>query len=292
MTGCLSRFLSVVLSLFLTVSLSFMLIRVLPGDAVSAQLGAQGASISLIEERRAQLGLNQPLAAQYLTMVRGLMQGDLGVSITTGESVRDILWTRGRVTLGIALSALCIAIGVGIGLGSMAALGENILQRGAQFCLDVMLAMPIPVGALFIALAGGLAAPFVSAVLVLGWVGAAPIANTLWTGLLMEARAGHLTTAWAKGLPRRIVFLRHRLWPVLPSIIPVVVVQAGFLLGGTVITETIFLQAGLGQVLVDSILRRDYPVVQGWVLLMVLVQAVVYQVGEWLGGWIDPRQKA
>jgi len=276
---------------WLAVTAAFFLLRILPGDAVQAQAAQAGMASSAVEERRQALGLNRPLLEQYGTYLGGIAQGDLGVSIVSSENVSQILWSRGVGTLRLALSALVLSIGIGIGLGTAAGISHySISGRLWREGIDLLIAVPIYISGTLMVMSGVIT-DGLGAALVLGLHSAAPIANTLSLALLNESGQGYVVVASAKGLSDWTIIWRHRVRAVLHTIVPVISIQTGFLLGGTVITETIFSQSGLGQSLLDGVMRRDYPVVQGWVLLMAICQAVIYGLTEMAGYWLDPRQR-
>lgn len=278
-------------SVWLALTLAFFLLRLLPGDAIQAQGIQAGLSSSAIEDRRQALGLHRPATEQYLHYLAQLGGGDLGVSLVTGESIKALLLTRGISTLKLAFGALFFAIGIGVFLGGVGGLSYHLLlSKIVRWLIDFLIAAPIYLTGTIGVMSGWIVG-FWGAMVVLGLYAAAPLANTLSIALLSDSQQGHTVTAQAKGLPESIIFWRHRLRVVFHTLISVLTVQIGFLLGGTVITEAIFSQVGLGQSLVDAVLRRDYPVVQGWVLLMAVCQAVIYPTGKAINRIIDPRQR-
>jgi len=279
------------ISVWLAVTVAFILLRVLPGDAIQAQAMQAGMADSIIEERRQSLGLDRPLVEQYATYLGKAMQADLGVSLVTGERVGQMLMSRGAETLRLAFGALVLSIAIGMMLGTAGGLSHHsVTGQLCRWTIDLLIAVPIYVSGTLAVMSGVLTGGFGAAV-VLGLHSAAPIANTLSIALLSENQQGYVWVAYSKGLPEWLILWRHRVRVVLPMLVPVISVQVGFLLGGTVITETIFSRAGLGQSLLDGVMRRDYPVVQGWVLLMAACQAVIYGLTQIAGRWLDPRQR-
>ncbi len=291
MTGVAVACLRGLIGVWLAVTAAFFLLRVLPGDALQAQATTAGMAPSMIEERRQSLGLDRSLLEQYAVYLSGMIRGDFGASIVSGERVGDILASRGAGTLRLALGALAIAIAMGLGLGTAGGLSQHsFVGRLWRWVIDLLIATPIYISGTLLVMSGLLIGSLGAAV-VLGLHSAAPVANTLSIALLSESQQGYVWAAYGKGLPEWLIIWRHRVRVVLYSIIPTISIQAGFLLGGTVITETIFSQAGLGQSLLDGVMRRDYPVVQGWVLLMSVCQALIYGLTQIAGRWIDPRQR-
>ncbi|MCU0466237.1 MAG: ABC transporter permease [Anaerolineae bacterium] len=275
------------IGVWLAVTVAFFLLRALPGDPISATLVSAGVSASLIEDRQRALGLDQPIGFQYVTYLGQVSRGDLGASLITGEAVGGMMTARAGNTLRLAITAFAVSLVGGVALGSAAALSQR-WGPALRILIDGLVAIPIYVSATLVVALGGIAGAW-GAVAVLGMQGAGVIANVLCLALIEQSGQGYILSAYGKGLPRWAIFLRHRLRPVVYSIVPVAVLQFGFLLGGTVITETVFAQAGLGQSLLDGVLRRDYPVVQGWVLLMVVIQSGIQMLGDGLAAWLDPR---
>lgn len=274
-------------SVWLSVSVCFVLVRGLPGDAASAQTILAGGTSSALAERRATLGLDQPIWLQYGLYWSGVLRGDLGPSWVTGESVVHILYTRGTQTAILALGGLS----VGVLLGGLLGVVGHTGQRAVLFAIDLLVATPIYVtGTVLIMM--GVAAGGLGALMTLGLHTAGVVANAVVGGLEQTRHHGYVLTAQAKGLHPNILLWRHRLRPILGDVLPVVSVQAGFLLGGTVITEGLFLQAGLGQALLDAVLRRDYPVLQGGVLYLAGIQAIVVGGTHVLRGLLDPTVSA
>lgn len=276
-------------SVWLALTTAFILLRVLPGDAISAQAIVVGQSQTIIQDRQQALGLNRPVIEQYITYLGHLSRGDFGQSLVTGESVGHLLISRGGNTLRLTLGALGICIGIGTALGAIAGISSRRwISSLARAGIDLLIAIPIYVSGTVAVMSGALNGLW-GAMFILGIHSAAAVANTLNSALRAEAAQGYILTAYAKGLPNRTVIWNHRLRVVIHSIVPVIAVQTGFLLGGTVITEAIFSLSGLGQSLLDAVLRRDYPVVQGWVLWMASAQAMIYALAQGMTHWLDPR---
>jgi peptide/nickel transport system permease protein len=284
----LRKLLSGVLTLWLAVTLAFFVLRVLPGDAIQAQLLQGGASEQQIAERRAQLGLDQPLLVQYAAYLIGLLRGDLGISLLNGEPVTYLILLRLQPTISLALAALVIASVVGIGLGVFAGLYGKITWV-ARLIIDLSVAIPVYwTGTLAVFLfttSGGVAIPAV----VLGFHAAGAIARVTANEIRQTWHFDFVRTAYAKGLHERTILLRHVLRAVLPPAITVIALQAGVLLSGTVITESLFLRAGIGKLLMERVLLQDYPVVQGVVILSAAAYTLLNIGANVLYVWLDPR---
>jgi peptide/nickel transport system permease protein len=300
----LSRLGGFVAVVWLASTLSFFALRAVPGDAIQSQLVISGASEVVIAERRAALGLDNPLPTQYLGFLTGLVRGDLGTSLIDGQPVTDILLRALPPTLALAGSAFIVAVVLGLALGIATALELRLISLLARLILNLSLSIPIYwTGTLAIYLfaarlnwlpsggAGGIDALVLPA-LALGFHAAGAIARVTQAGVRGTMAAPFIGTARAKGLPERIVVLRHALRHALPPVVSVSALQAGFLLGGVVITESLFARPGIGRVLLDAALNQNYPVVQGAVIWAALAYTFTNAVAELLTGIIDPRTRA
>jgi len=286
--------------MWLAATLVFFALRLLPGDAISAQIIDGGLSPAQIEARRIALGLDQPLLLQYGRWLGGALSGDLGVSLLDGQPVTVIIAQQLTPTITLALAALFVALIMGIGLGCAAGLGAAL----AQIALDLALSAPIYwTGTLAIWLfavvldwlpssgaagATGLILPS----LVLGFHTAGSIGRVLAANVQATIPADFVLTARMKGLPERVIVWRHILRVSLLPTVNVIALQASFLLSGVVITEMLFIRPGIGRVLLDAVIRQDYPVVQGIVLWIGLVYLLINAAADMLYRQLDPRVAA
>ncbi|MBN8634162.1 MAG: ABC transporter permease [Anaerolineae bacterium] len=286
--------------LWLAATLVFFALRLLPGDAISAQITEGGLSAAQIAERRAALGLDQPVLMQYGRWLAGLLSGDLGVSLLDSRPVTEIVGQQLAPTLALAVSALLTAIILGSGLGIAAGLG----MESARLVLTLALSAPIYwTGTLAIWLfavvldwlptSGGTGTgSLVLPSLVLGLHTAGSIGRVIAANVNATLDADFILTARMKGLTERSIMGRHVLRVSLLPAVNVVALQAGFLLSGVVITETLFLRPGVGRVLLDAVLRQDYPVVQGISLWIALVYLAVNTAADVIVRQLDPRVAA
>lgn len=289
-------------TVWLAATLAFLALRVLPGDAIETQLVFSGAGAEVLAERRAVLGLDAPLQVQYTQFIGGLLVGELGHSLQDGQSVMLKISQQIVPTATLALSALVFAVFLGIGLGIAVEIrvgwGVSWLAR---LVTDLALSTPIYwTGTLAIYLftvwlgilpsaGAGTVNHLVLPVTVLGFHTAGAIARVTAANLREVLLASYVRTAYAKGLPGRAVLLRHILPSALPPVIAVIALQAGFLLSGTVITESLFVRPGIGRLLLDSVLRQDYPVVQGVVVFSAVVYVALSLAADVLYRLLDPR---
>jgi peptide/nickel transport system permease protein len=282
--------------------LVFGLLFLIPGDPVDALSNGLTLTADQRAGLRASLGLDQPFIVQYGRFLAGAVHGDLGRSLATGRPVALEIETSLPATVELAVASLAIALGLGLGLGTLAALRQGSVWD--TLCMIAALGgMSIPsiwLGLLLLMVfslwLGWLPASGTDGVerlilpaVTLGYGAAAIIARLVRSALLEVLDQEYVRTASAKGLRQSSVVLRHALKNALIPVITLVGVQAGHLLAGAVIVETIFSRQGIGRLLVQALLNRDFPMVQGVVLFVATVY-VVLNIGVDLAyGWIDPR---
>jgi peptide/nickel transport system permease protein len=300
----LRRLLGTLPVLFGVTLVVFAMTYLTPGDPVVALLGdsAQGITGEAREVLRAQLGLDRPWPVQYLSYVRGLLQGDLGTSVRSRRPVLDEVRDRLPATAELALAGLAIAVVLGVSLGVAAALrrrtwvdalaiaialvGVSVPVFWSGFVL--MLIFSLELGWLP-ASGRGTLAHLVLPALTVGVASAAFIARITRGAVIETLAQDYVRTARAKGLAARVVVVRHALRNALLPIVTVVGLQLGGLLGGSVLTETVFAWPGVGRMLVDAILARDLPLVQGSVLLVSLIFMLVNLLVDLSYAFINPK---
>lgn len=284
--------------------LVFGLLHLVPGDPVEVMLGEYAGAADRLA-LRARLGLDLPLADQWLRFIGGLLHGELGTSLVSGRPVASLLAEHLGYTVILALAALMLAMLVGLPLGIVAALGAGRLWDGVASMLAVlgMSAPSFVLGPLLIIVfavhlgwfpVGGASEP---ASLVLPAVtlasGLAAVLTRMTRAAMLEALLlPHVQAARARGLGAWVVVVGHVCRNAALPVVTVIGLQLGALLGGAVVTETVFNWPGLGQLLIDAIARRDYPVVQGAVLLIALTYIVVNGIVDLLYTRLDPRLQA
>ncbi len=296
-----SRLLSTLIVVLGVITLVFLLIHLVPGDPVEVMLG-ESAQPADREALRQALGLDQSLWQQWWHYMSHLLQGDLGRSLHSQQPITEILWQRMPATAQLALVSLLVAILIALPLGSIAALRKNtVWDQGAM--LFSLLGVSIPnfwMGPLLILLfsltLGWLpvsgkesALSIVLPALTLGTALAAILARMVRATLLEVLGEDYIRTARAKGLSEIAVIWQHALRNAALPIITILGLQLGTLLGGAVITEIIFSWPGLGYTLIESIQRRDYPVVQACVLFISLTYVIINALTDLLYAWLDPR---
>lgn len=285
--------LSAVVTLWLAASAAFVLMRAIPGDAIRATLQQSGAPPAVIESRRAALGLDQPLPAQYGAMLSDLLRGQMGASLISGLPVESMIGDAAPSTLALAATALSVAVPCSLLLGVGAATGGRF-RRAAHLLLSLLLAAP-PYWLGFVVLyvatsvlgaaAEGLALP----ALALGLSAVGSLGRVIEASVSAQARAGFVPAGRARGLSERALIWRHMLRAGLAPILSAAGLQAAFLAGGVVITETMFSRPGLGRLLADAVLRGDYPVVQGVVVWSAAAVVLSQFAADVAIGLVDPR---
>jgi len=289
----------------------FMVLHLSPGDPVEIMLGSQATQ----EDRarlRAELGLDQPLHVQYGRWLGHVARGDLGRSLWMKRPVLDEVLGRFKATLVLTGTALLLSSLAGVALGVASATRPNsVLDRlsavaslfGASmptFWLGIVLIVVfalwlgwLPASGMYAAYGGGdlrdLLAHLVLPAVTLAAASVTIIARLTRATMLETLGQDYIRTARAKGVVERAVVLRHGLKNALIPIVTVVGAQAGYLLGGAVLTETVFAWPGVGTLMVQGILARDFPLVQGCVLVIALSFVLINLAVDLLYAWLDPR---
>ncbi|MDQ3694426.1 MAG: ABC transporter permease [Chloroflexota bacterium] len=312
-TYLLGRLGQVVPTILLVSVVVFLMLHLVPGDPVMVILGTR--QIAFTEEDVARLredmGLDQPLPVQYMTWVGNALRGDLGESYFQRREIAPLLMERLGATVQLALGALLFAVPVGIGAGILSSLLRGtVWDRLISAIVVAGVAVPVFALGLFLIVIFGaelrwlpvsgmtsigegglgdrlqhLILPAVS----LGVGPAAILARLTRSAMLDVLNEDYIRTARAKGLAEQAVILRHAFRGVLVPVVTVLGLQVGFLLGGAVLVEVVFSWPGMGQLIIDGILRRDFPIVQGAVLVVALTYVLVNLVVDVLYAMIDPR---
>jgi peptide/nickel transport system permease protein len=283
------------------VTLVFLLIHLVPGDPIQAMLGERATATDL-QALREQLGLDQPLFVQWYTYIFNLLQGDLGHSLYSKQPITEILLQRIPATLELAAAALIVAIAIALPLGSIAAIRrDTVYDHGAMIFSLIGVSIPnfwmgplliiifsLQLGWFPVSGRDGLNSLILPAI-TLGTALAAILARMVRSTLLEVLQEDYIRTARAKGLSQYGVIVHHALRNASLPIITIIALQLGNLLGGAVITEMIFSWAGIGQLTVEAIQRRDYPVVQACVLLISVTYVMVNTLTDILYAVLDPR---
>jgi peptide/nickel transport system permease protein len=303
------RLLSIIPVLWLVSAMVFVLIHLVPGDPVLVILGA-AAKPEQVEMMRQRLGLDQPILIQYWDWMTALLQGDLGASIRSGEPVTRLILERMPITISVAAVALFLSLAISLPAGIIAALRHNT-YTDYFFMILVILAMSIP--SFWLALLLMMLFSFQLNLLpVMGWIS---IFDNFWGGIqylilpsvslafiltaivsrmtrssmLEVLREDYIVTALAKGTPKRFIVFKHALKNAFAPVLTIIGFQIGFLLGGTVVIEDVYSIPGVGRLILGAIANRDYPVVQGCILMVTSIVVFVNAAVDVAYAYFDPR---
>jgi peptide/nickel transport system permease protein len=308
-TYVLRRVLIAVPSLLIASLIVFTLPRLIPGDVVQLMLEEKAYGVDL-DDLRAKLGLDRPIPLQYLEWLGRIARGDLGESLWTRQPVVEELARRLPVTLALGFLAIGVAILMGVPIGVLAAVRQDgVLDFFFRSLAILGLSIPGFVLAIAVILLPAIwwgwtplvrfselsrdplshVAQFILPSVILGVAAAAGIMR-LTRGMLLEViRQDYVRTAWAKGLRERVVVLKHCLKNAVIPVVTVLGLQVAQVAGGSVIIETVFGIPGMGQFLVEAVVQRDYPVIQGVNLLVVLIVVVTNLLVDLGYALLDPR---
>ena len=298
------RLLAVVPVLFLVTVLVFLMLDLVPGDVVDAMASQNASQVSPEDAARLRdnLGLNDPPPVRYARWLWSVMQGDLGTSVWSGQPVSKQIMDRFPSTLQLTVAGVGLAVVLGFALGTLAALHRGgiidslamgfamIAVSMPQFWFGLVLLLVFAVELRWFPVLGqGGLVGLVLPALTLGIRSAAVISRLVRSGLIEVMSQDYVRTAYAKGLPHSRVVMRHALANTLIPVVTIVGLQFASLLGGAVIVEAVFVRRGIGDLVVNGIQTRDFPVVQGTILVIAFVYVLVNLAVDLLYGLLDPR---
>lgn len=291
----------------------FVLLRAIPGDPAGLMFTpGQANSVEMQQAIRHEMGLDQPLWKQYTLFLGDLAHGDLGHSYQSKADVRELVLGAAPATLQLTAGALFVSLTLGLSAGILSAIRQySILDYGTVLLASLGMAAPVFWVGLVLILVFSIELQWLPAAgrynlrnpggfpdllrhlilpsLALGLNGAALIARITRSSMLDVIGNEYVTTARAKGLGERAVMLHHSLRNALLPIVTIIGLQLGYLLGGAVLTETVFNWPGIGTLLVSAISSRDYPIVQGVVLFISVLFVAINIFVDILYAWLDPR---
>lgn len=305
----LRRLLVAIPVLFGITLVSFFSVRLVPGDTVTALLGAN-YSEAQATALRAQYGLDQPLYTQYIIWMKNVLQGDLGYSTFTNQPVVEVIVERLPVTLQLALLAVILALVIAIPLGTLAAVRKNsAFDYGASFL--GMFGLSIPnfwLGTILILVlsltfgwlpSGGFVPFFVDPIanlksmimpsLALGTAVAAVVLRMTRSSMLEVLSAEYVKMARAKGVSERRLIFKHALKNAFVPIITVIGIQVGYMMGGSVVIEQIFSLPGIGRLALQAINNRDYALLQGTILFIAMAFVLINLVVDLIYAYVNPK---
>ena len=295
------RLLFILPALWLILTMVFLLVHIVPGDPVQQMLG-EGARAEDLQQLRHALGLDRPLHVQYGRYLAGLLRGDWGQSFRFQMPVLRVVLERYPATLELAVVGLLVCAAIGIPAGMLAARRRGHPADRAvgfftllglsvpNFALGpvLILAFSIQLGWLPVSGRGALA-NFVLPAVTLGAALAAILTRMVRSSMIEELSSDYVRTARAKGLAESAVLFRHAFRNALIPIVTILGLQFGTLLAGTIVTETIFSWPGIGRLTVQAIAARDYPLLQGCILVIAFSYVVVNLLTDFVYALVDPR---
>ncbi len=297
----LQRLLYTVPAFWLILTMVFLMIHIVPGDPVLQMLG-QDARVEDLAQLRHTLGLDQPLGVQYVRYFQGLARGDWGRSLSFSAPVRSIVLARFPATLELSLAALavCLVIAIPAGVFSARRRGSRADRATSFFTLlglsvpnfalgpILILVFSIEIGWLPVSGRGGVSHLILPAA-TLGAALAAILTRMVRGSMIEELSSDYVRTARAKGISETSVLFRHAFPNALIPVITIVGLQFGSLLAGTIVTETIFSWPGIGRLAVQAISARDYPLLQGCILIIAVSYVAVNLLTDLVYAVVDPR---
>ena len=295
------RLLLAIPALWLIVTMVFLLAHVVPGDPVQQMLG-EGAQQQDIQQLRHELGLDLPLPVQYAKYLTGVVRGNLGESIRFQEPVAEVVLSRYPATLELSFFALLVCAGIAIPAGVFAAskrgtAADHAVGVFTLFGLSVpnfalgpvlILVFSVLIGWFPVSGRGGISHLILPSI-TLGAALAAILARMVRTSVIEELSSDYVRTARAKGLRESAVLFKHAFRNALIPILTIIGLQFGTLLAGTIVTETIFSWPGIGRLSVQAIEARDYPLLQGCILLIAVSYVAVNLLTDVVYAFVDPR---
>ena len=308
----LRRLLLMIPTLFGVAILVFLMLRLMGGDPVEVMLRGEGANVSqeIIEAERIRLGLDQPMVVQFGKWIGGMLTGDFGVSMWTGNPVSAEIASRLELSIQVALMATCLAVLIAIPLGTLSALYKNTwIDHAIRVFSIAGLAVPsFWLGMIIILLLLSFfhwhppvaftpffenprhnLAQLIWPALAVGYRYSAVATRMMRSTLLEVLQEDYIRTARAKGVYERLVVVRHALANAMLPVVTVIGLEFAFLIGGLVVTEQVFNLNGLGKLFVQAVARSDFTMVQSLVLLVAVFFIVVNFVIDLLYAWLDPR---
>lgn len=304
MLGFTLRRLGLALLVALTVSILAFLLLHLSGDPALA-LAGEGARQADIDAVRKAYGLDRPLAVQYADWLWHVVRGDFGMSVYFKTPAGPLIWGKLQTTLLLGLGALAVALLISIPLGVLAAIYKGSLidraclaiavlgQALPNFFFALILIMLFSLTLRMLPVSGsGTWQHFVMPSIALGYYVAPAFMRLIRAGMVEVLGADYIRTARAKGLPTRTVIFKHALRNAIVPVVALAAVQLGYLLGGSVVVETIFALDGLGYLAYQSITYKDFPVMQLIVLLLSVLYVLLTLAADVANAWLDPRIRA
>lgn len=296
------RILSGIFTIWVTTVAVTLLIHLVPGDPVQIMFAqSQSTTPEQIEQIRSQLGLDRPIYEQYFIYMSKVLRGDFGTTIRGNQPVLELLLVRLPNTLILALSSLLITMVVGVTAGFFAAYKrgtwmDTTLMTGAiigisipSFWLGLMLMYVFSIRLGWLPVSGTDFKNLILPALTLGLANAASVSRLTRSSMLDVLSQDYMRTARAKGLAENLVLSRHALRNGLINVVNMLGLQFTYMMGGAIVVENVFAWNGIGRLAIQSIFQRDYPTIQGFILIFATVVVLVSILLDLLYAWIDPR---
>lgn len=305
----LQRLVQIIPVLFFLSIIVFAIVRLIPGDPAAVRLGMEATPEGIAAVRR-EMGLDQPFIVQYLLWLKDVLRGDFGTSWVSKMPVLELIMLKLPASLLLAFTALAIALLIAIPAGIVSGVKQHSLVDNIattfsllgvampQFWLGIMLMLIVAVQLRWLPPSGYVdfnqnpveaLRRLILPATTLGLTLAAPLARFMRSGMLDVMNADYIRTARAKGLPERLVIMRHAVRNALLTVITVFGMQFGALLGGTIVIEQVFSWPGIGLMSFTAINQRDYGIIQGVVLFVALGFVLVNVLIDVLYVYVDPR---
>lgn len=298
----IKRILGGLLTIWITTIAVTLLIHLVPGDPVQIMYAqSQSTTPEQLEQIRRNLGLDRPIYEQYIMYMSRVFQGDLGTTIRGNQPVLDLLLVRLPNTLMLAITSLLISIVIGVSAGFFAAYKrgtwiDTTLMTGAilgisipSFWLGLMLIYVFSIRLGWFPVSGTDLKNLVLPALTLGVANAASISRLTRSSMLDVLSQDYMRTARAKGLGESVVLSRHALRNGLINVVNIIGLQFTYMMGGAIVVENVFAWNGIGRLAIQSIFQRDYPTIQGFILIFATVVVIVSILLDVVYAWIDPR---
>lgn len=298
----LKRIAAALLTVWVATVAVTLLIHAVPGDPVRIMYAqSQGTTPEQLEEIRKSLGLDKPIYQQYFIFMNKALRGDLGKTIRGEQPVLDLILTRLPYTLILAATSLLISAAIGLSLGFLAAYKRGtLIDIGAMitaiigvsiphFWLGLLLLFTFSLTLGWLPVAGGDWRSLILPAVTLGLANAAVLARLTRSSMIDIFDQDFVRTAHAKGLPKAMVLYRHALRAGLVPIVSMMGLQFAYMMGGAIVVENVFAWNGVGRLAIEAVFARDYPLIQGFILVFACVVALVSLVIDLLYALLDPR---
>lgn len=298
----IKRILSGLLTIWITTVAVTLLIHLVPGDPVQIMYAqSQSTTPEQLEEIRRHLGLDRPIYEQYFIYMSRVLRGDFGTTIRGNQPVLELLLIRLPNTLTLAFTSLIITMVVGVSLGFFAAykrgtwIDTTLMTTSIigisipSFWLGLMLIYLFSIRLGWLPVSGTDYKNLILPAFTLGLANAAAVSRLTRSSMIDVLSQDYMRTARAKGLPETTVLSRHALRNGLVNVVNMLGLQFAYMMGGAIVIENVFAWNGLGRLAIQSIFQRDYPVIQGFILIFATVVVIVSIVLDLLYAWIDPR---